>query len=1087
MFSCKNKTSPKSRIVDDGVRKLLDVEKFKQCYSLSLKFPLNLFGCDLFCIDNYTVGVLVMTAQNAFQKLITKAIWTSITTDEIEAEKKEFITFFQLILGEMDDLDASELMQSMSRFYDEIPGFVTVVTQYTRYRLEDIDEDRYNLLHYIYEVHWYVLNILFALRQRCNSKDHCDGIFQSLLVSLIRLASLKFALTNKDELHTTDQFYCDCVRNVWLGILSLSTSGNEPLNFWDFFYKAIKMIQLKQEPRSVQLSNDFLFVTWLINGIASLYEYVIIDQQTSVESTVIKVEPDHTMIDSMVKEAGKSPKTEAEMRMFLLLLKPIYCRWWAVKYDFLLSLWEYFRKRLNSTFQLPNESFSRLACLDQLPTALIEQGRVLASKETFNALDTNTSSYKIFLSIYAFMVHHFSASRYKKTKVQLLFLRTALSISRTTFDTLVGQGVYNYSLLVFTLMASTHYQDDYSRCSKQFLQIKLDLPKKLGMNLEDSVQRTITTCLANTALLIRFCQSGFDKSSHLQHFIEDFNRVWIMYGDRIKPVLRFLACAMNVAFEKKITRGKELEEGDRKFISTWLARFLSGCSDAEREEQFRAFNRLFDCFRSKQPFRVADYDSIMQPFFENVLPYVKDVFIKIDKPCPIVAQLAANFTLFCLGQSFAEIFISLFSYFADNAKAHPVLRLQYTQIIVNSDRVDEIEPRLIIRCWAKYAILCPEQMREFSECVFAMAEFRALCEIPILELEEDGADPITLFFKFVGRRYRELEGSDSKVQHDMLSRMNGIFQQFDKWMPDPNIKLLRRICTVLASALKECGPLIFIRGNPACLYHVAFSHYFLPPCILTDTNVPFNLVQVMGKLWFRVMDALSQMDYAGEIIIKDHVSNMMVKWAPQFFKFRERKEMAGPYVLLITSRNENFVSFALERYVYVYIALQEYARPKPKADIALQLLLYALDFLAIAKDNQKIALFIKIIGTSTIEHAMMCKECPSQTVATEIVLTMLDIAKGISKMVKMELTACLTEVTKNHISFMRDRYFAFMFKLIDRNPEFIKSMRITLLEWIIDAERRMGFKDKNLRMKLAEFDAVIERSLIKLKRRNLEF
>lgn len=259
--------------------------------------------------------------------------------------------------------------------------------------------------------------------------------------------------------------------------------------------------------------------------------------------------------------------------------------------------------------------------------------------------------------------------------------------------------------------------------------------------------------------------------------------------------------------------------------------------------------------------------------------------------------------------------MAMFTYFVDNVSAHINLRLHYIKLIVKSDRVGEIDEKLLVRSWLKFALLNGrDQLRDLSQAVNRMKEFWSLCEIPEYDLCDGDEEPIGLFFKFVGKKYRDFEGKDNRAQYDMTIKLHALFQHFDKWITNPNAAILRRVMTVLALALKECGPAIYIKSNPTCLYHVAFHQYFLPITVLTDRNVSKDVIMAMGKVWHRIMDAMGQMNYASDPVISDHAANMIVKWAPQFYKFKDKNDAARPFVTFFSSHNEPFITFAFNRY-----------------------------------------------------------------------------------------------------------------------------------------------------------------------------
>ncbi|XP_001652844.2 protein MMS22-like [Aedes aegypti] len=1085
MFNCKKKCTGISRFVDEDVRKMLELEKFKQCNSISFSnvdddSPVEVFGYELFYLDDETLRIQTENARDYAGKLSVEAHRDAVGHFECRRQIAELGSFLRLILGEVDRLDGKVVMDSMYRLYDSFPELVTVVEG----AANALSQETYDYFHGLLEFWWYGLIITFELQQRDTTSDGYETMYRSLLEGLIQLAMFRYSRLEKSDLPFHDQFYCTCVRNIWIGIMSLSMSGRKHLDFWEHINNALESIRNGRHDlyrNFAPPANDFLFVAWFINGIASLYQYCILDVDTFKESAVIVNPPDYTLLDRAVKEVTHGDKPEDHLRILLVLLKPIYTKWWPVKHDFLFSLWEYFSKRLNSPFQLASEPLSKLACICRSPIGLIEQARCQADPQAFECLDTYSSSFKCYLTIIAFMVRHYSDNN-QKTKVQILFNRTVLKLVPAKIELLTEQGIYNYSLLMLTVLESTPYQDDYHRLSKQMLHFKLVQPSSAG-NLDSTIRRITMICLANAALVMHFSQRNFDKGAHLQQFLKAIDEAWMKYGNRLQPALHVLADAMGSVYDDVISGGRQFGKGDERFVGVWVEKYLNECSGSERDALFQNINRLFRCLRLKQPFHVQQHNDVLRPLYEIVLPFVEKAFTKADQPCPIIAELAAHFTLFSIEQPFVEPFLASFSFFADNVDANSGLRLSYTKLIVKSDRVSEIDDMLIIKCWLKFAIInSAEQLTELSQVVLGLSEFRSLCDIPSHDLIDEGEEPIGLFFKFVGKKFKECE-NNSAMQFDLKNKMHVLFQQFDKWIPNPNVALLKRILSVLALALKECGPVVYIRNNSTCLYHLAVNHYFLPMTVLTDRNVSNELVLAMGKMWFRIMDAMGQMDYEIDPVLSDHVTNMIVKWAPQFLKFKEKKDIARPYVMFISSLNEPFITFAVNRYLLSYVELDQMGAPKPNAETGLTLLLYTLEVLHDIQDNGKIAFFIRLTATSIMDHATKCHDVyPSKAVAVNIIFKMLDCTRSSSNLVKLELRNSLASYTKRHLPVETGYYFRFMSKLAEKNPEFIQSMTSTIREELIDTERlRGGKEDKHLRRLLFQLEGAVEASINKQK------
>ncbi|XP_055593289.1 protein MMS22-like [Uranotaenia lowii] len=1089
MFECRKTSSDVSRFVGDDVKDMVQVQKFVERFSQQIstpsseedEIPCRLFGIDFFYLDEELVQNLANAARGRIAKLSIKSIRQDLGDTECGLIRSEINELFRVILGQVDTLECETVLEAISTIHNSLPSVADVAENVGMVSPRELPLHSYEYFHAILDWHWLELVLAYEAEKTASEKTQCRKLYFDIMENLLNITAHKYNNIQKNELILESQFLCPCIRKLWIGIIKLSTILN--LGFWSSLQTILQSIVIEKRDgiRKTCKSNgtgEFLFQTWFISGLASLYQYQMLDQITFKETPVIDILPDYTILDKLLKEILHYEKSEEQLRMFLLLVKPIYTQWWPVKHDFILTLWEYFSKNLSSPFQLPTEALSKLACLASSPEKFIEQAKFRASQEAFNGISLQDSSFKCYVTILAFLLRHYSDAN-QKTKVQILFNRTILKIPPSKLESMPEQAVYNFSLLMLTMMEATPYQDDYSRLSKQLLQIRLEASNPTQGTIDSAVRRITTITLANMTMIGKIGERSFDKSNHLNTFLKSFEATYRKYGDRMQPALGVLAAGMCTVYDRAITRG-QFEKGDEAFLGEWLGKYLKACSESERDALLGTVCAIFGCYRRKPYFRAEEHSEILQPLYEIVLPYVKECFNcgdQLQSPL-VVAELASHFTVFANGQPYAGQFLSLFGFFSDNQTASLELRLHYLKLMVTSGRVGEIQEKIVVRCWLKFALLNGrDQLQDLSRVVCQMTEFKSLCDIPEYDLCEGDDEPIGLFFKYVGRKYKDYEGKDSRAQYEMTMKMHSLFQHLDKWAVNPSVPVLRRIMSVLALALKECGSIIYIKSNSTCLYHIAFSHYFLPMAVLTDRSVPSDAILAMGKVWHRIMDAMGTLNYTSDPVISDHVTNMIVKWTPQFVKFKDRNDIARPFVTFFSSQNEALVIFAFQKFVVAYIELQRFT-PKPNSDSALKILLLTLESLQRIQDNNKIALFIRIMALSILDHALLVLDgCPSKPIANELALKMLQSTGNNSNLIKMEFKACLTAFTKKNLPIDAANFFRFMYKLADKDPEFIKSMVSTIRTELTETERLRGVKeDKHLRNLLNQLEGAVDAS-----------
>uniref|UniRef100_A0A182JDW6 Protein MMS22-like n=1 Tax=Anopheles atroparvus TaxID=41427 RepID=A0A182JDW6_ANOAO len=444
-------------------------------------------------------------------------------------------------------------------------------------------------------------------------------------------------------------------------------------------------------------------------------------------------------------------------------------------------------------------------------------------------------------------------------------------------------------------------------------------------------------------------------------------------------------------------------------------------------------------------------------------------------PTDAIVQRAATATQAHMAVLVLLVFNSMISNFLHCPTAHSDQVLHYLKEITKCPTIMVLldEPT-VIRQWLKMGLFYGrEELLEFSRVVNGLREFKCLCEIPEYDLFENPNEvPVKLFFTYVGKRFREVDGA---MQMEMKIKLHKIFQHFDKWIPEPSGIVRQRILSVLVLALKECSQALYIQSNSSCLYHLAFQHYFLPFSVLTDRNVTTEMIEDMAKVWHKVMEVLGSMEYSRNQITGDHVINMLTKWTPQFAKLPDETAALRPLLLFFCARNEELVLFAMPRCIATYVELKR-CLPQPNARPVMQMLHRLLTALVQRADHGKTALFIRVAGLQIVTHAFMCNETfPTRALAMETVYAMLTSTDGPSNIVRQEMRTALGAFTRKNLGMAAEAYFTFLCRLVNRNPRFIHSLLDMIREELAIAERLRGQGvDKFLRNWMVRLERVID-------------
>uniref|UniRef100_A0A182PNV2 Protein MMS22-like n=1 Tax=Anopheles epiroticus TaxID=199890 RepID=A0A182PNV2_9DIPT len=1036
---------------------------------------ISIFGVEVNQLYDLLVYDLSKKARERIQKL--KLLQTT-ATNRISIQRYEVTRFLRLVLGNAMSATGTTLRESITMIFNCLPRLIDPLQMYGWNSLFDREYCGYEMYHGVLEWRWLTLLLATEIKECSEPTDeeyeYCfrkkktyqsfGKLYRALMIDLLELAFCLFHINAIEDIVAEPPYHCNCVRLMWLGMMVLAHKNPEHVDFWTCLTESIPSIL---ETKDKKRKDGYLFKIWLINALAHFHEQHVPLEGT--EKPAVKLSYNYSTIDMIVKEFLNAVIEEKQVRVFLILLKPIITRLWPERFEIVIAIWDYFSIRLNSSFLMSNSSLEVLACVSRSIDGFIQQAISLASPDsTVCKLDPKMNSFNIFLMMLSSTIRHFTAKELK-TKVQIIFNRIFLKLGPKKYENMTEQAIYNLALMMLTMISATSFTEDYSRVSKQMLLVPL-LGGPANLPIDAIVKRIVIATQAHMALLVLFSDSSFDKTPHIVCFLRDFEIAYQKYGNRLLPAMEVIAEGTSSIYCKAVSKSL-LTRGEISLIAPWMLKYLRQSTSDGKHKVLKALSACLEC-----SFSSTD-DTFLTAINQHVMPFVKDQFCKKTVAPSCIAEIAARMTANACESinNQNEQINSNFNTFANCTTAHSDQVVAYLNVIAESRKVvTVVGERVIIRLWLKMCFYHDrEKLLQLTRVVHSLDEFRMLCEIPEYEMFESKAIPIELFFRFIGKRFREVS---SEKQMEMKMKLHLLFQHFDKWIPNPNGIIRQRILAVLVLALKECAAAFYIKSNTTCLYYVAFQHFFLPFSILTGRNVQIDLVEDVARVWHKVMEVLGKMDYSSDPMIGDHVCNMLTKWVPQFAKLPNPENALRPLMLFFCSRNEELVLYAMPRFVVAYVDLQR-CLPKPNALEAMQILQRLLQSLLQRNDYGKIILLIRTTGLSLMQHAFMCNETyPTRALAMEMLSDLLISTEGPSNIVKQEMRNIFASFTQKYMSLTAESYFTFIGRLADRHNQFIGSILDLIRSEVSQAEIKRGNgRDMFLRRALQRLESVTEK------------
>lgn len=123
----------------------------------------------------------------------------------------------------------------------------------------------------------------------------------------------------------------------------------------------MKQLCIARDTISVFANDSTVFPLWLLNGVAMLNGYS--ENGTFHGTGSSRIRENSELLESLLKSFVISEPNEHHLRTSLLIVNSLLVNWWPQKSELLMIFWEYFHKKLNSSFYLNGSTPAALAVI----------------------------------------------------------------------------------------------------------------------------------------------------------------------------------------------------------------------------------------------------------------------------------------------------------------------------------------------------------------------------------------------------------------------------------------------------------------------------------------------------------------------------------------------------------------------------------------------------------------------------------------------------------------------------------------------------------------------------------------------------
>ncbi|KAL5286260.1 MMS22L family protein [Megaselia abdita] len=940
----------------------------------------------------------------------------------------------------------------LNRIFTE--KFIKLFFMANHSRGNEIDLPAYHVLHGFLE--WKLIDLQVIQRQEMSEKGLVnteDGsLFQTqskrFLKDLIFI-SLQYFNKNLDmDLNRISPFPCSCIKECWLVLQVLFDKMN--LHFWTYFNEGTSGFEKELSRHNVTEANFSIFKLWILNSLVRLENFKIASFEFDFVFGKNLVENNDYLKETVEKFCKLDP-SEEQSRRFLRLLMPIVLCWWSPRTDIPMILWEYFHKKLNSSFVTPGAMLVDLGVSSSSGKGYLQKVEDRMNISESNILDPNhesetqTNLYKknsfyLFTMVIGKTIQKF-AQTHQIHQINKMLGRVFAKFSAQKLIALTECGLHNLIELFLSFSVASGQNDILTKLKDKLLLVHLS---------QLTVSRQTAVTKGHIAFMILSCQQEVDISEYVKKFLEQISQVKVNENQHI---VRLLAGGLEDIFHESLN----LYLGQAKLIDSWLTNYLQSSSSCEQERIYEFLHNLLTRIKDQ-----LEMNEIKNAIEINVLPFIKQNFSTSFSPW--IPVMAADL---CLSNSSTDSSLveKNIKFFIESNCISKDYLIKFLASLMSSNRKEVVASTTIIKIWLRSLVILSgthEDVSRMTNIVMDLEEFKTVCggfEKDLLTSKE----PLYVFVSSVGKNYSTLTQFQRK--REVSEKFNLYLNNFDKWIMEKNEKpdVLQRFYSFLAIVIYNCAGIVYEKARTTCFFHVAVTRFILPPSIQLGKVSDSKLIQIIHKIWPVVVQGMALLNFKGDPYVFKTLNDLIQKWTPLFKFSSNTKLVAKPFISLMNGDNTAIVLFVLEKLTTMFLTAQ---RRQSDPNACLVLTIFHEIVSASSESVPKLELFLKGTCFSCLEHLMMVDDVvPSKKMIIQLYekVVRTNVYRD-NVEVRNMIEEHLKNLTVKHLAYNTFFFFELLENFIKVEKRLVEDIMDFLLEQIVIVEgKRGGGHDNRIR------------------------
>ncbi|KAK3583329.1 hypothetical protein CHS0354_038939 [Potamilus streckersoni] len=827
----------------------------------------------------------------------------------------------------------------------------------------------YYCFHFYLDLYWRLITIVHSLeatyptdfqQRRQISRSFLEPeefnhtvfaqLVQLMLWDLVVIASWHQYPKGSPERVPATPFPCSCVEALWFLLIQLVEWRSEQglgESFWMSLHHILQAIcteegpvlDLEEEidcdvilnPPNLKVMDPSLFCLWLLQHVSPLF--------TRLSKGAVSNYHDVQMI--LKKCLNSTNLTEGTLQRYLIscvLLSTI----WEADSCLVVSLWEYFYLKLNSSFTSNPQSVEGLANIsksavhlyqrckkwtsehldgqvhNQCSKPLIEKGRggsnhdnrddfavalwinegcggvpPLTAFYTKREWLSQETSFGLFLCLLG--QHLKQASEWKQVKG-----RFYSKFHQRRIQQLSEMGLYNLTCLFLTLARTVDHLDVGSKlCS---------LYDMLDQSTLSFGKRSIVW-MGTFSLMFIYLEKDTDFRQLIEKMVEAFSTTCSDFSsagvENRHKLWKLIEVYMD-AVQELLEVSTNLQYSQYLLICPGISTLIPSCRESELRSVLMFVQSIISWFRQliKNQEKSGQAASHCADFADSlwchVYPLVQELSTSTTSQLADVAVSFCQMSIDYPPSLTKDNFSTIFQHFSSGDNVNPSVSCRFLSHLLCDDMItchlERSVPKheeTIIKAWIRCSLLIPttdspsaQQLQAVTRSVLQLSEVKKIFQTADFPVPDNFDACITIFPKVIGRAYRKLETWSDKMQ--FRSEVTSYFGDIPKHVSlvlknfGP-ADVLNNMYRVVGHIVKHCASLLFVQSQPDCPLPSLINSMITPHYIFkTDKPVNSTFLSAVRDHLHLFVQGLGRMDYMKTAYVHRRLKDIVTVYLPKF-------------------------------------------------------------------------------------------------------------------------------------------------------------------------------------------------------------